>query len=102
MAILEDQDGNYLDPAAFNAAVDALQPYTNHAEVRASIAGAVVRVLIELRTAHGMGYMLSLVQGGTDRRRSAVEAIRGQLAKSTRLNSQCIDQVVLASAQTLA
>ncbi|MEV1315422.1 hypothetical protein AB0J14_04975 [Micromonospora arborensis] len=90
-----------VDPAAFRAAYNALAPLIPLAQVRGDIAERVTRALVDQRTQHGLGRMLTLTQS-SEARQVTVAAVKAELPDSwTSGHPAFIDQAVRAAAKSL-
>lgn len=98
-----DPNDTHVDKDAFWAAYNALQAHgVSLAEVRGVVANHVAVVLLDRRTQHGLGHMLTLAQGTAPRRSAVLEIANGLPEEFTSVSYAALDAAIAAAARSLA
>jgi hypothetical protein len=87
--------------AAFDAAYAALQPHTQHAQIRGEIAQQVADELAEWRSLRGPAWFAQLAEDGA-RRNPVVTIVTGNIASGTNSTRRLVDIAVAAAAAKFA
>ncbi len=88
---------------AFNAAYDALGPYTLHAQLREAVASEIATELWDVRSQHGMGLMQQVADDQEMRTRHVSGFVASFRAQNvTAVGLAATDKAVQAGAKVLA